>query len=213
MTRVMHLQARLKRAVKPLLFADDAKPRTIKLGPGRGIVVILNRRHDLQREFGLYERELHHVYRRGIARGAVAYDVGAADGLEALMYAALGARVFAFEPNADAVGALRRNVALNPDLDVTVVAGRFEPGHAPAPDFVKIDVDGAELEVLHALSDLPSTIVIETHSPQLESACADALEVCGYTVQIVGPARWRRLYPEWRPIEFNRWLVGRRERE
>jgi precorrin-6B methylase 2 len=206
--RLMRVQHRLKSALKPLLFSDVTSPRTVKTGPGRGVIALFNRRHDLQREFGLYERELHAVYRRLIRPGSVVYDIGAADGLEALTYAALGARVFAFEPDPDALAKLERNVALNPGAAVTIVPQRYEPGLAPPPDAVKLDVDGAEVDVLNALPDRPAAIIVETHSEELEASCRTLLSARGYDVRTVPNAWWRRLYPEWRPTEFNRWLVA-----
>jgi precorrin-6B methylase 2 len=206
--RMMRVQHRLKSALKPLLFRDATSPRSVKTGPGRGVIALLNRRHDLQREFGLYERELHAVYRRVIRPGNVVYDIGAADGLDALTYAALGARVIAFEPDPDAVAKLERNLLLNPGADVTVVPKAYAPGLAPPADVVKIDVDGAEVEVLEALPGTPVAIVVETHSEDLEASCRTILVEKGYDVRTVPNAWWRRLYPEWRPTEFNRWLVA-----
>lgn len=204
----MRVQHGLKNAFKPLLFRDRANARSVKAGPGRGVVALFNRRHDLQREFGLYERELHTFYRRLIRPGGVVYDIGAADGLDSLTYVALGARVTAFEPDPGALAKLERNLLLNPGAAVTVVPERYAPGHAPPADFVKIDVDGAEVEVLDVLPGLPSTIVVETHSEGLETACKAILTARGYDVRTVPNAWWRRLYPEWRPTGFNRWLVA-----
>jgi hypothetical protein len=205
---LMRLQHRVKSAVKPLLFKDVTRARTVKAGPGRGVVALFNRRHDLQRELGLYERELHTFYRGHIRPGTVVYDIGAADGLDSLTYAALGAQVIAFEPDADALAKLERNLSLNPSASVRVVPGPYRPGYAPPADVVKIDVDGAEVEVLGALPDDASAIVIETHSEALEETCRTTLLARGYEVRIVGSAWWRRFYPEWRPTSFNRWLVA-----
>jgi len=59
---VMGAQARVKNVLKPYLFADERRIHTIRFGPGRGLLAHLNRRHDLQREFGIYESELSHLY-------------------------------------------------------------------------------------------------------------------------------------------------------
>jgi precorrin-6B methylase 2 len=204
----MRVQHALKNAVKPLLFKDAEAPRSVKSGPGRGVVVLLNRRRDLQREFGLYERELHEIYRRLVRPGTIVYDIGAADGLEALTFAALGAHVIAFEPSPDAIARLEQNLALNPEVVITVVAAPYAPGLAPLPDFVKIDVDGAEVSVLKSLPQRPRSLVVETHSEKLEAACRTLLLAQGYDIQTVRNAWWRRFYPEWRPSDFNRWLVA-----
>ena len=192
MTRlVMNIQHRVKSAVKPLLFDDVASPQRVKAGPGRGVVALLNRRHDLQREF-------------------CAFDVGAADGLTSLIYARLGATVIAFEPEPTAVTSFVRNLELNPSLAarITLVQDYYRPDNYPEPEFVKIDVDGAERDVLRLIPGHPRCVIVETHSEYLESECNDLLLARGYTVDIIRNARWRRFYPEYRPIGFNRWLIA-----
>jgi precorrin-6B methylase 2 len=216
-TSLMHAQHRLKLLIKPLLVRDETKARTIKGGPGRGTVALLNRRHDLQREFGLYESELNGIYRSCISPDSAVYDIGAGDGVTTLLYAALarGGHVYAFEPDPQAVDHLRANLELNPRLRerVTVVADAFcadmPDAERERPGFVKIDVDGAELEVIRAartiLGHLPP-LVVETHSATLEQDCADLLSSLGYQLRTVPNARWRSIWPEWRPLEHNRWL-------
>lgn len=207
---VMNVQHRVKSALKPLFFADAARPRRVKAGPGRGVVAFLNRRYDLQREFGLYESELCGVYRKHLRPGVVAVDVGAADGLTSLLYARLGATVIAFEPDPTAASKFARNLQLNPLLAarITLVADYYRPGSYPAPDFVKVDVDGAEGDVLRVIPGHPYCVVVETHSEALESECQELLGARGYTVSVIRNARWRLLYPEYRPIGFNRWLIA-----
>jgi hypothetical protein len=44
----------------------------------------------------------------------------------------------------------------------------------PPPDFLKIDVEGAELDVLQGLEnclDSVKRIFVETHGPELKAAC------------------------------------------
>jgi hypothetical protein len=80
------------------------------------------------------------------------------------------------------------------------------------PTFVKIDVDGAELEVLDGmrgtLRKVGPSLVVETHSGELEQECAALLASASYRVRVRRNALWRVLYPEMRPIEHNRWLVA-----
>jgi hypothetical protein len=82
-----------------------------------------------------------------------------------------------------------------------------------APDFIKVDVDGAELQVLGTMSRLlrerRPAIVVETHTGELELACSRFLRERGHEVRLIRNAWWRALYPEFRPIEHNRWLFSR----
>ena len=216
---LMVAEHRLKLLVKPLLIRDETKPRTIKRGPGRGTVALLNRRHDLQREFGLYETELNNIYRTSISSNSVVYDIGAGDGVTTLLYASLASsgRVYAFEPEPAAVDRLRANLTLNPSVarNISVVPEAFGSQTInpvlERPDFLKIDVDGGELDVLQVaaplLRDLPP-VVVETHSRELEKGCNELLKGFGYGVQIVPNSRWRSLWPEWRPLAHNRWLFA-----
>jgi precorrin-6B methylase 2 len=222
---VMLAQHRVKQVIKPLLFPDERRLREVRYGPARGVRLLLNRRTDLQREFGLYEHELSGLYRAYVGPHSVVYDVGAADGSTTLMFASLApaGHVFAFEPDPAAVQAFESNIAANPQLApritlVPTLVGRDETSldefadRERAPHFIKVDVDGAELDVLESMSRLLSkrapAIVVETHSAELEVTCTRFLREHGQDVHLIRNAWWRTLYPERRPIEHNRWLVG-----
>ena len=76
------------------------------------------------------------------------------------------------------------------------------------PDFIKVDVDGGELDVLQSaestLSQVPA-LIVETHSAELERACGRLLVDHGLRVTVVSQ---RKLGTEMRPIPHNRWLVA-----
>jgi precorrin-6B methylase 2 len=187
--------------------------------------MLLDPQHDLQKLFGLYETPLNPVYEHVIRAESVVYDVGAADGDTTLMFASLANRgkTIAFEPDSGAVDLLTRNLSLNPAL-----AGRVEvvpvelaatgatldsvvlTRHFPNPNFIKIDVDGPEAEILRGAEQLllrcRPAVVVEVHSVLLEDACSDILRRMGYVVRVIDHPLWRRLYPEYRPIAHNRWL-------
>ena len=225
------LEAFLKRRLKPLLFRDEVAPRRVRFGVGRGLVLLLNRRHELQKELGLWEIETQPVYKRWVTPGSVAFDVGAAEGDSALLLARLAAPapIVAFEPDPALRERLPRNAALNPGLPRPVVlpwfAGARDDGGgtvsldsvvargiAPPPRFIKIDVDGGELDVLSGMQDLLAhhrpVVLVEVHGMDRERECQQYLSARGYTVRIIKNAWWRALYPEHRPIGHNRWLLA-----
>jgi hypothetical protein len=80
------------------------------------------------------------------------------------------------------------------------------------PCLIKVDVDGAEVDVLagaRMLNTQPGVRwLIETHSAELEAGCVRQLESFGFTTRIVPNAWWRVLVLETRPIAHNRWLVA-----
>lgn len=173
---------------------------------------------------GLYEIELVRHLRRLCRPGVRCFDVGGAIGYDALLLVKLGAeRVVTFEADRAVAGALAANVSLNGLEDMIEV--RAEPvgrgfgfteldavaRAAFVPDLVKIDVDGAEAQVLGGAGDLiasaRSSFIIETHTPELEQECGEILARAGYRPVIV---HQRGVLPDRRPLAHNRWLVADR---
>jgi hypothetical protein len=80
------------------------------------------------------------------------------------------------------------------------------------PCFIKMDVDGAEAEILEGAATLNGLggvrWLIETHSKTLESQCIEQLKAAGFETRIIRNAWWRVFIPEQRPIEHNRWLAA-----
>ncbi len=232
MTALLPVEAALKRLLKPLLFRDVAVPRRIKFGTGRGLVLVLNRRHELQKELGLWEIEAQPIYARWVTPGSTVFDVGASDGDSALPLARLAApgTVVAFEPDPTLRARLARNAALNPGVPaihvIPALAGARDDGDravtldsvvargvAAPPRFVKIDVDGAELDVLAGMQTLLAVhrpvVFVEVHGKDRERECQAFLAARGYAVRAVANAWWRALYPEHRlPVGHNRWLLA-----
>jgi precorrin-6B methylase 2 len=154
--------------------------------------------------------------------GFNSFDVGGQGGYVALMLAKLskGGRVVSFECDPEAVAVMRETFERNPfPIEaVQTFVGKIGGDDRTTldtvadktfmPDFIKIDVEGAELEVLQGaygiFSSRKPSLILETHSMELETACIDLLRGYGYEPRIVDQRRW---FHDHRPIEHNRWLV------
>jgi Methyltransferase FkbM domain len=204
--------------------------RRLPLGPGRGLSLAANPRASLDQWLGLFESELAPHVRRFCRLGISCVDVGGYDGYYSLVFAKLcRAPVFTYEPDGDAYERCRRNVALNLEVGRWIELRAVAVGAAPGPGtvaldeeffplpvgLVKVDVDGAEADVLAGAERILATqhpnVIVETHAPGLEVACAEALVRAGYAPRVVTS---RRLFPQdrrWPTPQsqiHNRWLVA-----
>jgi hypothetical protein len=185
-------------------------------------------RHRTQLLLGLSEREVHSWLRKSVANIRSAIDVGAAEGAYSLYFLMMTqiSQLFAFEPSDPERLRLARNLELNglsndPRLHISPkpVGDGFQTvaldsllSQLEAPCLVKIDVDGAEVDVLRGSAKLlrrPDVYwLIEVHSHELETECRIQLERAGLHVETVRRAWWRMVLPELRPIGLNHWLVA-----
>ena len=216
------LRAALKRSVLP-----SPGPRRMPLGIGAGVRMHIDFVQLTRTYLGLYEIEVSRWIRRFARPGVLSFDVGTQFAYDALVLAKLtGARVAAFEADAALRPAIERNLELNPELrskvniSYAIVGARSGPGRVALddfasghdgfhPGFVKIDVDGGEVDVLrgmqHTLRDRRPHLLIETHAPSLELACGEIMTAAGYRPIVV---HQRALLPDRRVIPHNRWLVA-----
>jgi Methyltransferase FkbM domain len=223
--------APLRRFVRGIVEPREGVPRRLPLGPGSGIRLQGDREPSLDQWFGLFESELAPYVRRFCTPGTRCVDVGSYNAYYALVFAKLSAaRVRSYEPDARAAARSRRNVALNPGLATFIEIRQAAVGAATDPrrscltldedladwgpaGLLKIDVEGAEADVLSGASELLARdrphVIVETHAWDLEVRCADALLRAGYRPHIVTP---RRLLPQRRSGSHNRWLVADRRR-
>lgn len=178
---------------------------------------------------GLYEVEIARFVPRLVEAHLTCYDVGAARGLYTLALArrATAGHVVAFEPD-EALSAqlpqtLERNGALASRVTVAPLALGAEVGEGATtidafvaergsrfqPNLLKIDVEGQEHDVLlggiAAIRAGRPRFIIESHGFEVEAACLQLLAAEGYAYVIVNA---QRLWPEYRPIEVNRWIVA-----
>jgi hypothetical protein len=215
----------VKRLIKRLL-PRGRKQRRILGGICRGLTMSLDLESQLQRYLGLDEREIAGDVWRLSANARTLVDVGANDGYYTMAFLNSEAdRVIACEPG-DAAKQLMANAAMNGHL----VSDRFQVERrligtgadaitlakiiegCPRPIFFKIDVDGAEVDVLQSIETYPhlheTSWMIETHSPELEQECVEWFDSRNFRTRIISPAPWRRLIPEQRVLLHNRWLIA-----
>lgn len=90
------------------------------------------------------------------------------------------------------------------EVDLHRIDSLVEAGSIPAPDLMKIDVEGAELDVLRGaartMAKQRPRVFLEAHSRDLEQACRREFSQLGYRI--------RRLGPEPSQVEQTRHLVA-----
>jgi predicted RNA methylase len=158
----------------------------------------------------------------------VCFDVGSNNGYYALALTRLtGVGAVAFEFAPEGLERIRRNLARNGALGQSVrlveayVTNVVDPDQrastldqlsedlATPPDLLKIDVEGAELDVLRGahrlLAQRRPHVVLETHGRDVEAGCVEVLRHHGYQPLVRDQRRWFR---EGRPNPHNRWLIA-----
>jgi len=213
----------VKQTIKRLLL-PEAGARRLPIGIGRGLRMRIDFQHQTRMYLGLYEIELNRYLRRMLAPGITAFDVGGQHGYDALVIAKhTGAPVACFECDPVCVRGMSESFTLNPHIasliepvEALVGEDRDELGLDEwaynvgfVPDFIKIDIDGGELAALRSakriLRGRHPALIVETHSRDLERACGLLLREHGYRPLVVNQ---RRIWPDLRPVEHNRWLVA-----
>ena len=216
----------MKVAVKNAIGLRGVKEREILAGPARGVRMELDFSGQTPKYLGMFEWELHSFYRRVLPHSSLIFDVGGAEGYTALLYAANSpGRVISFEPNPSEVELLRANIARNPELRERIEIREIAVGRevdpesmtidsvaeeVGSPDFIKVDVDGWELDVLagaeQTLREKRPNLVVETHTRRLEDQCGALLVECGYRPII---KHNREVWRETRGgSSHNRWLLA-----
>jgi|HubBroStandDraft_1064217.scaffolds.fasta_scaffold36949_1 hypothetical protein len=220
---------RLVSDLKNLLVSPERKARRILAGPFRDIVMGLSLRTQMQVYLGLFEKETHPWINRLSKDISTAIDIGVAEGEYTIYFLTKtkATKVFGFEPDVSCIPFLQENFELNgvDKSDRLEISTRFVGvsdteqeirldslvESVQTPCFVKMDVDGAEEQILKGaktFNSLPGVRwLIETHSKELEVACERILTAAGFQTRIIPNAWWRVFVPELRP-GHNRWLAA-----
>lgn len=224
------------RALK-LLLPDRRLSCRILAGPFRGGRVWVNPRNSLRKLVGRYEHELNPDLLRILPRVEAVYDIGANDGYFTFgclaWFARHGkpsAKVYAFEPQVELGPPLRAAAARAaaggpPRVELTqAFVGRHEGSGTTTLDafvradparprlgvLVKIDVEGAEADVLAGAADLLHSgnfFLIEIHSRELIDVVSGQLRAAGLTPRLVEQRPHPLLGREYRSVD-NWWLVA-----
>lgn len=201
---------KLVKPIKDRVVPGGTAFRRIRAGVARGFELPVDLREDLWRIVGLYEPEIVSHVRGAVTPGDVCYDLGAADGYYTMGLAGMasGGTVVAVEPDGQRrtklVDTIDHNEPLPADVEVSdlvigdvhdLEAGRAtldglvrEEGH-PAPDVLKIDIEGAEGAALRGAKEVLAShgprLIVEVHDADQRAACRAVLEHADYEIDVV----------------------------
>ena len=218
----------VKRAARAAVLRPGAV-RRIPFGLGRGLRLEADPQTTLHVYLGTAEIEIAGHLRRLARPGYVCFDVGSNNGYYALALTRLtGVGAVAFEFDPEGLERIRRNLARNGALGQSVrlveayVTNVVDPDQGAStldrlsedletrPDLLKIDVEGAELDVLRGahrlLAQRRPHVVVETHGREVEAGCVELLRGHGYEPLV---RNQRRRFREGRPNPHNRWLIAK----
>lgn len=218
---------RVVHSLKKLVLGDSVRWHRVRRGPARGLKFLMHGPAKTQRILGLDEAEILSTVADLGRKCSVFIDIGSSDGYYSVLIGSLNSRCRLIpcdamdEHKSIALGNLEANGI--DSARVSYVHGMVGSGGRRLDDlagpadglvFVKIDVDGGEIDVLQSgegvLARRDMVFVIETHSAELETGCAEFLTRHGYDVRIVPNAWWRVVLPDQRPSAHCRWLIATR---
>jgi len=227
---------KIRQSIKRFILSDNIRPCRILRGPFRGAIFLANPQHSLRYIWGLYEHELNPWLSKVIPQTELLLDVGANHGYFAFGVASNWNRsckrgtVIAFEPQHSEVERIRQSLALNQmsktnftvhekfvgklcdDGTVTLnsVLATLSDAQRIAKTLIKVDVEGAELDVLHGASNLVKSnnfFLVEVHSATLLEQTCDFFSSLSHPIEVIHQRALPFLGRERRDIE-NYWVVS-----
>jgi hypothetical protein len=218
--------------IKRISFGNEVKVFKLKSGIGKGVNILLNPVTESSKIIGLYEKEIQTYFRRYSKSSNVLLDIGSYDGYYSLIYRKYNKEggIFACEAGERIIDQLKENYKMNSEVSnafqvVNSFIGNKEGKDMTCIDSIcrdfygknilfKIDVEGAELEVLKGglttFKKNNSKFIIETHSKELESKCFQLLDEQNFQVKIIKNSFFSRVRNTGRILEHNRWLVAKK---
>lgn len=210
-------------------------PRRVLFGALKNLRLYLDPQVDIHYWLGIYELEIQGWLEKFCHEADTIFDIGSNRGMLTSFFgfSRTAKAVEAFEPQAamhdDILGNWKLNaplrktpaptLALHPErVSNSGIAGSIALDsfvEQLSPDetcFLKIDVDGYEMEVLESARELLSlpnvVIILETHSKALENACISFLTSAGFKTRVISRYWWRRFITEGRSLAHNQWLIA-----
>jgi len=211
-------------------------PLTVLAGPFRGANIILNPACSKRKLFGIYEHILNPWLNQVIPHIEVVWDVGANDGYftygcaYAIKHHHKKCHIIAFEPALDQQPALSVpatwsqyadinfefiplfvGATVNESTTTLEKAYNERPSLHDKPSLIKVDVEGAEVEVLQggiSLLQQPHHWVVEVHGDHLLEPVLDFFAKAGRPVDVHPPKPHWLLGSESRTIKTS-WVTTR----
>lgn len=217
----------MRSVLKRWLLGKGRRIRKIPFGLFQGLNLSVDPGSETSLWLGLYEAEVTPWLRKAGRQARSVVDVGAGHG-ELSVWALRQPRVekvLAYEPDESRWPILAENLqanGLSRDARLQMVKDFLTPSRArqdlqslPEPVLLKLDVEGAEKEILEILQDLlrekSFLIMVEVHSAAIRQETEARVRACGYRVTSIPRGWWRRLLPERRILDFNQWFVAEKK--
>lgn len=217
----------MRNVLKRWLLGEGRRIRKIPFGLFQGLSLSVDPGSETSLWLGLYEAEVTPWLRKAGRQARSVVDVGAGHG-ELSVWALRQPKVekvLAYEPDESRWPILAENLqanGLSRDARLQMVKDFLTPSRArqdlqslPEPVLLKLDVEGAEREILEILQDLlrekSFLIMVEVHSAAIRQETEARVRACGYRVTSIPRGWWRRLLPERRILDFNQWFVAEKK--